>query len=581
MASKVVVVGPPSGSLPAIIKKLTTLHSKNAFALAIILGDLFADASPSEDELTALLDNSYPVPLPTYFTLGSQPLPQQVIDRLSANADELIPNLYFVGKRTTLTTSEGIKLVALGGLPSPSTQTGISKDKYTPFYTIEDAKSLRGANNADILFTSSWPASVRSGSKVALPPEAENLPSSAEDQAISDLCSTLRPRYHFSSSPTFFFEREPFYFPPIDPATAPTARQITRFISLASSTNTTKQKSIYAFSIDPQAAPVTSLPPGATPSPFSAPVKKRGPPLPSADKSNYSHKHQKRRRGHPAPPPGPDQCFFCLSNPNLATHLVTSIASDSYLTIAKGPLTSNRDATTPLPFPTHILIIPLAHSPTLSSISDNNVTRKEMHRYRRALQSLIQRRGEGKWGAVTWEVSREGGIHDHWQFLAIDAELVRKGLVEAAFKVEVENEKWPTKFEKANITTGPDAGSYEEEEARQDSQRNDFLRIWMWAPPSPSSSDTNGHPTTTEADASATPSAELSSSLETPKSLILPISEDFRFDLQFGRRVLAKLTGGTGAAWNWRDCLQSQEEEVADAEAFKKAFEEVDPTKDA
>jgi hypothetical protein len=55
----------------------------------------------------------------------------------------------------------------------------------------------------------------------------------------------------------------------------------------------------------------------------------------------------------------------------------------------------------------------------------------------------------------------------------------------------------------------------------------------------------------------------------------LPLDPSFRFDLQFGRRVMAKLLELEGRA-DWHDCWQSHEDEVADAEEFKGAFKEFD-----
>lgn len=59
--------------------------------------------------------------------------------------------------------------------------------------------------------------------------------------------------------------------------------------------------------------------------------------------------------------------------------------------------------------------------------------------------------------------------------------------------------------------------------------------------------------------------------------LLLPLGPDFRFDLQFGRRVMAKLMELEGRI-NWKNDVQSQEEEEADATAFKDAFKEFDFT---
>jgi hypothetical protein len=59
------------------------------------------------------------------------------------------------------------------------------------------------------------------------------------------------------------------------------------------------------------------------------------------------------------------------------------------------------------------------------------------------------------------------------------------------------------------------------------------------------------------------------------KSLVLPLDSSFRFDLQFGRRVLAKLLQLEGRA-HWQDCGQTQEDEERDVAKFKEAFKEFD-----
>ncbi|KAL8712071.1 MAG: hypothetical protein Q9225_007002 [Loekoesia sp. 1 TL-2023] len=260
MASKVIVIGPVEGGFPAILDKVSKLHSKNSFSLAIFLGDFFGDPETSSDEndanVSALINGKITIPLPTYFTLGKHPLPGPVIEKLEKSEDELCPNLYFLGKRSTTKTSEGIRIVNLGGSLDPTITAGLSKEKYLPFHTEGDAKALRGANSADILLTSHWPSDVRKGSKIVLP---DGIETPTGEQCVADLCSALRPRYHFCTSNDAFYEREPFFNPPSEKE--PDAKPITRFISLASSNNATKQKALYAFSIDPTSSVPITLPP--------------------------------------------------------------------------------------------------------------------------------------------------------------------------------------------------------------------------------------------------------------------------------------------------------------------------------
>lgn len=523
---------------------MTKLHAKNAFSLAIVLGDLFADPAiaTTEDEqsLSSLLSGKITLPLPTYFTLGKHPLPPLVLERVEGSGD-VCENLYFLGKRSTTKTSEGLRIVALGGNLDPQL-TAVSKDKSLPFHTEGDAKALMGTHTADILVTSNWPSSIKSNSMIKSP---EGAGEPVYEQSVADLCTALKPRYHFSSSNDFFYEREPFFHLTSDGK--PDINSVTRFLSLAAFNNSMKQKWMYAFTIDANAPPLTVLPVGTTASPLTASKKRK--PLSQQQESfsrfgGSSHGHNDYHRGpkrHKAPPPGPGECFFCLSNPNLATHLITSIGNDAYLTTAKGPLST---ATTypNLPYPAHILIIPLSHSPTIASITPPETrqsTYQEMERYRKSLQSMLRAQSSGTLGAATWEVSRSEGIHVHWQFLPLSADLVKRGLVEAAFRVEAENDKYPS-FETMNVGDGIDQGG-------------DFFRVWIWRPEDPKSDE----------------------SQQVEQQLILPLSAEFRFDVQFGRRVMAKLLS-LEKRLQWRECLQSDEEEKQDAQSFKDAFKRFD-----
>ena len=548
-----------------MLEKIAKLHSKNSFSLAIILGDFFALPESSSDEddsnLLALINGEVEVPLPTYFTAGKYPLPSFVIEKLEHSGDELCPNLYFLGKRSTTKTSEGLRIVNLAGSLDPTILAGESKDKYLPFHTEDDAKALRGANSADILLTSNWPADICKGSKIS------GVEAPAGEQHIANLCSTLRPRYHFSTTSDAFYEREPFFHRPLE--REPDTRYITRFISLASSDNPSKQKSLYAFSIDPTSLVPLTLPPGTTACPFTIAQKRQRLPDQEQSYSRFSvpnggvdHYRPSKRPRYTKPPPGPQECFFCLSSSKVNTNLIASIANDTYLTTAKGPLTT--PSTYPnLPSPTHLLVIPLEHSPTLSSISipeDRARTYKEMHRYRRALHSFLLSRPGGKLGAVTWDVSRAAGIHNHWQFLPVPVDLVKKGLVEAAFKVEAENEKYPVTFRTKDIGDGT-------------VEKGDFFRVWIWMPADEDKVDGQDNGGGLVADVDGGEDGEEKRGKQ--KCLVLPLSAGFKFDIQFGRKVMAKLLGLDGRR-DWRDCEQTDKEELEDAEKFKEAFKKFD-----
>ncbi|EGD98447.1 CwfJ domain-containing protein [Trichophyton tonsurans CBS 112818] len=397
MASKVIVVGGVN-SFREVFGKLEKLQAKQQFACAIIAGDLFGELSTgdSKDDLSALLRGVIHVALPTYFTVGRNGIPDEVAEKLTKD-DEVCTNLFYLGRRGVLTTSEGIKIVALGGIHGPLPSDASVNEKYLPYHTEADAQSLQD--------------------------DGQQRPAKRARKAA----------------------------------------------------------------------------------------------------------------------PGPSECFFCLSNPNIASHLIASIGNDTYITTAKGPLPTA--STFPaLGFPGHILIIPLIHAPSLASIEDpesKSATYAEVQKYRSTLHSMLQRKADVALGSVTWEVSWGRGVHIHWQFMPVDASLVRRGLVEASFKVEAENLKYP---------------KLEKRESRCD-EPDDYFRVWIWAPGQAAEGDATGSETT----------------------LVLPLSDRFRFDVQFGRTVMAKLLGLEDRL-NWRDASQSTEEEKKDVEAFKGAFKDFDFT---
>lgn len=425
---------------------------------------------------------------------------------------------------------------------------GTSKEQYLPFHTAGDAKVLQGAHNADILLTAIWPAFIQRGSKTL--PEGVTPPSGHDH--IAELCATLKPRYHFSTSPGFFYEREPFFHTPTPDD--PTAKPLTRFISLAPQVTPNKQKALYAFSLAATADLQAPLPSGTTASPLAPPIPKGPRKRPVLDSDPYrqqngqNYKRGRGRGGQRQPPPGPDQCFFCLSNPNLATHLISSIGEDAYLTIAKGPLTTTTTyKDLGVEYPAHALIVPLTHSPTIELIvseDDPDAKQKtfaEMTKFKEALQTMIAKSSGNKLGSITYEISLATGVHTHWQFLPVPTEHISKGLVEAAFRVEAENLSYPP-FQVRDPVIGSDDG--------------DFFRVWIWTPPSGAEGDSHQGST---------------------KCLTMPFDDTLRFSLQFGRVVMAKLLG-LEKRIQWRDCAQTVDEEKADIAAFKTAFKEFDFT---
>ena len=80
------MVGTSAGKLETVLGKLATLHSKNQFAFAILTGNVFGE---EDDETVAnLLNGNLSVPLPTYFTIGTTPLPPSIVERIK-NEEEV------------------------------------------------------------------------------------------------------------------------------------------------------------------------------------------------------------------------------------------------------------------------------------------------------------------------------------------------------------------------------------------------------------------------------------------------------------------------------------------------------------
>lgn len=71
------------------------------------------------------------------------------------------------------------------------------------------------------------------------------------------------------------------------------------------------------------------------------------------------------------------ECWFCLSSPNVESHLITSIGEHCYCALAKGPLV-----------PDHVLILPVEHLPnTLSSPPECEI---ELVRFQNSLRAYFK-----------------------------------------------------------------------------------------------------------------------------------------------------------------------------------------------
>ncbi|KAF8456751.1 CwfJ C-terminus 1-domain-containing protein-like protein [Kalaharituber pfeilii] len=478
MAAKILVVGALNGTLPSFLPRLSTLHSKQSFSFGIVLGDFFShpksiDSATGDSQIDGegfiqkLLGNKVDIPCPLYFGLGQHPLPENVVEKIRNNGGgvdtggEVCSNLFFLGRKGVVKTLEGVRIVAFGGVErQPGNEDGEG-------YTEQEAKVLRGLNGGDVLVTYEWPVGVERGSMVEIPGDGE-LPGDGEQKrkgtnGVREVAKAVKPRYHFVAGRGVFWEREPYTN---EEGKSGGKVGTTRFIA-----------SLYAFNLDVSTTP--DIPANATESPYLSaenPLRGRKRPIEDTDENpsqvgdNGSFfwgdpapayrggGRRKRHRGGAGgrdenrPPPGPESCFFCLSSPALLPHHLISIGNDAYLATAKGPLPpppapSVSTGLKSLPAPSHVLIVPLAHSPTLSSIPDTpDQTYTEMTRFRHALEAMFK--------------SLEEGVHTHWQVIPLPTALLPK--LHTAFQEAARKDKFG-EFVKRDIGPGDESAQGGEE----------------------------------------------------------------------------------------------------------------------
>jgi hypothetical protein len=161
-------------------------------------------------------------------------------------------------------------------------------------------------------------------------------------------------------------------------------------------------------------------------------------------------------------------------------------------------------------------------------------TYAELERFRTSMNSMLKSVAGEEYGSVTWELSKSSLPHTHWQFLPVPADLIRKGLVKAAFQALAENFHWPP-FKSEDVGDGCE-------------ETSDFFRVEIWDP---------------------------KDDVETKTAMVLRFDESVRFHNQFGREVLAKLLR-LDQRLDWHDCGQTQEEEEDDVRKFREAFKAFD-----
>ncbi|KAI8990165.1 CwfJ C-terminus 1-domain-containing protein-like protein [Pilobolus umbonatus] len=468
------VTGSTNSKIKDLFGKAKQINEKyGPFDVHFCVGNLFSNET-SEETIEELINGKIDVPIMTYFINGDIPIPDTIQSHIDATDGEVCTNLHYLGKQGILSTAQGLKIAFL---------SGIYGENATPTtYTKSDIQKLclskmpmNAPPGVDLLLTYEWPKDITSGTQSPLPLNEEK-----NSAVLSDVSASLKPRYHFASSQNKFYEREPYknIISGVTGSYERPAHHVTRFIGLGDILNEDKQRWFYAFNLVPLSKATKEalevIPPNTTPYPFSitkagskrkmsndegtsfffdASKKIKVPPAdyickicntPGHFLKDCPQKVPSRVDHHPpegyvcniCKSPGHwikncpskhshhadlNSCWFCLSNPKLEKHLIVSIGSELYMTLAKGPIISPKDERCKVPGLGHVLIIPITHYPTFGKIPMESQIEviAELERFKNALRRLYDKYDQDM---VIFEVSREsinGLSHAHIQVIPV------------------------------------------------------------------------------------------------------------------------------------------------------------------
>ncbi|KAL5149419.1 Zinc finger CCCH domain-containing protein 64 [Glycine soja] len=237
---------------------------------------------------------------------------------------------------------------------------------------------------------------------------------------------------------------------------------------------------------------------------------------------NFKHSLQDEGGRLPSRRPGSGrskECWFCLSSPNVESHLIISIGENYYLALAKGPLVED-----------HVLIIPVEHMPsTLSMSSESEI---ELSRFQNSLKSYCKSQEKE---VIFFEWVSVRGTHANLQAIPIPSS--KAIMAEKIFNLAAQKlgfEFVTKKFD--SISDG-----------------RKFLKAQI------------------DGDSSL-----FYAQIPGGTILLHHVEEKEKFPAQFGREVLAGLLNMADNA-DWRNRKHSKDEEMKIVEVFKSRFQEYDP----
>ncbi|GHJ87347.1 hypothetical protein NliqN6_3749 [Naganishia liquefaciens] len=329
-AKKILAFGAPLSSFKKLSDKIANFQKqKGPFHCCVLLGNAFKEGSDGS-ELTTDLEFA----IPTYFMIGTRPLPETIQARLLAGP-ELVKNLVCLGKSGTIDT-DGISLGFLGGLPTEnvdSSSVAISVkdvDAMLQSNMLAKASLQRDTGNtlADIRNSNKTPLPHRGIDLLLLatpPPEitafSRNAPTSITEPSSPDYISKLiiaaRPRYLFwgakddegDTGGSAFWEREPFGW---DSTGKLREDRFTRAVKLDTFGGPKgAKKSVYAFILPAQSAtdPLPAIPANATANPYQP--GSRGQKRQALDEQHSMFQNSDQKRQKKGTPPDTYICRKC------------------------------------------------------------------------------------------------------------------------------------------------------------------------------------------------------------------------------------------------------------------------------
>lgn len=459
---KILVCGDVKGNFASVFNRVSKLKSQE-FSALFCVGDFFAPDVDTRIQLASYLSGTESIPIPTYFILGSEGKHTEVVDENAEEGGAVCHNLQYLG-RYGITTISGLRVAFLSGVYNKSTfrkePTSSTTAKYEANYSSSHVEALfdhyrlsYATEGVDLLLTCEWGKHFSSYLAKNIIPE-KILASGIENfgsPVVGELLGAMSPRYHFAGREGVFFQLPPY---------RNQVGSFTRFLGLGAVGGNSNQKDLYACNV----TSVSSKEPVKTPeilteNPYTIhknknsdisqePASKKIKSGDSVDDDNKDATYNRwglsqqqvqsapnvtdlQRGGRPttnrnAPPrgykcrlcsasnhfavncpqgPRRDACWFCLGSPGVESHLVCSIGTEVYLTLAKGPLEYD-----------HFLLLPVDHISSFYGLPRS--TQAEVAKFKDSLRSCFAKRHKK---VVFWDrnIQTARTLHMNIQALAI------------------------------------------------------------------------------------------------------------------------------------------------------------------